>query len=359
MTLDPSAHHPDPFGEGFSHSSQKAAQFISMAGAAYEIAARRTAIRAARDAARSEQQRRALQEQERAARADVRARWAPAHDARWLAQADLLQVGGVWGAAAPYADTDPEAASALRKAEGRLRVLHPYAMARYDRLRVQGADPLEAMREAVYLFAREPDAHPGQPATTRPEIEAGTPGTGSWPDAAEAAGASAPQPGLRPELYQDAEQRGKRIAERLQARALAEHGSRLSPDELATALEASTTLPAEVIARLARARSEESIAARAERARAADLDRAAAAAAASATQSTNGLTAARRDTMIADTAGAHASADRTAAQLAAESFPCTTADGIRAAVNRRLQQPAPSPARTAATRNAPRPGLAP
>ena len=174
MTMDPSAHHPDPLGEGFSHSSQKAAQFISMAGAAYEIAARRKAIRAARDAARTEQQRRALQEQERAARADVRARWAPAHDARWLAQADLLQVGGAWGAAAPYADTDPEAASALRKAEGRLRVLHPYAMARYDRLRFEGADPLEAMREAVYLFAREPHARPGQPATTRPGIEAGS-----------------------------------------------------------------------------------------------------------------------------------------------------------------------------------------
>ena len=357
MTMDPSAHHPDPFGEGFSHSSQKAAQFISMAGAAYEIAARRKAIRAARDAARTEQQRRALQEQERAARADVRARWAPAHDARWLAQADLLQVGGVWGAAAPYADTDPEAASALRKAEGRLRVLHPYAMAHYDRLRFEGADPLEAMRKAVYLFAREPHARPGQPASTRPGIEAGTPGTGSWPDAAEAARAGAPQPGPHPDLYQDAEQRGRRIAERLQARALAERGSRLSPDELATALEASTTLPAEVIARLARARSEENIATRAERARAADLDRAAAAAA-STTQSTNGLTAARRDTVIADTAGAHASADRTAAQLAAESFPCTTADGIRAAVDGRLQKPAQSPARTAVAQNAPRPGLA-
>ena len=357
MTMDPSAHHPDPFGEGFSHSSQKAAQFISMAGAAYEIAARRKAIRAARDAARTEHQHRALQEQERAARADVRARWAPAHDARWLAQADLLQVGGVWGAAAPYADTDPEAASALRKAEGRLRVLHPYAMAHYDRLRFEGADPLEAMRKAVYLFAREPHARPGQPASTRPGIEAGTPGTGSWPDAAEAARAGAPQPGPHPDLYQDAEQRGRRIAERLQARALAERGSRLSPDELATALEASTTLPAEVIARLARARSEENIATRAERARAADLDRAAAAAA-STTQSTNGLTAARRDTVIADTAGAHASADRTAAQLAAESFPCTTADGIRAAVDGRLQKPAQSPARTAVAQNAPRPGLA-
>ena len=108
----------------------------------------------------------------------------------------------------------------------------------------------------------------------------------------------------RQDLYQDAEQRGVRIAERLQARALAERGSRLSPDELATALEASTSLPAEVIARLARARSEENIAARAERARAADLDHAAASH--SARQHANGLTAAGRDTMIADTAGAHA-----------------------------------------------------
>ena len=357
MTIDPSAHHPDPFGEAFSHSSQKAAQFISMAGAAYEIAARRKAIRAAREAARSEQQRRALQEQERAAREAARAGWAPAFDARWQAQADLVQAGRVWGAAAAYASTDPEAASALRKAEERLRVLHPYAMARYDRLRYEGAGPLEAMRDAVYLFAREPQARPGQPAAARPGIEPGVPGTAPWPDAGEAAGAGDPQPGPRPGLDQDAEQRGRRIAEQLQARALAERGSRLSPDELATALEVSTTLPAEVIARLASARTEENIAARAERARAADLDRAAAAT--SARQRASGLTAARRDTVTADTAGAHASSDRTAAQLAAESFPCTTADGIRAAVNGKLQQPAASPARTAAAQNAPRTGLTP
>jgi hypothetical protein len=353
--MDLSAYHADPLGEAFSRSSQKAAQFISMVGAAYEIAARRRAIRAARDAARTEQQLRTVQEQERAARAEARARWGPAFDARWQAQADLLQAGRVWGTAAPYADTDPEAASALRRAEGRLRVLHPYAMARYDRLRTEGADPLEAMREAVHLFAREPHARPGQPAAARPGIEAGVPSAGSWPDAAEAANADVPQTGPRPDLYQDAEQRGRRIAERLQARALAERGSRLSPDELVTAMEASTSLPAEVIARLARARSEENVAARAERARAADLD----GAAGSPRQSANGLKAARRDTMIADTAGAHASADRSAAQLAAESFPCTTTDGIRAAVNGRLQQPAPSPTRTAAAQNAPRPGLAP
>jgi hypothetical protein len=356
MTMDPSAHHPDPIGEAFSHSSQKTAQFVSMAGAAYEIAARRKAIRAARDAARTDQQRRALEEQERAARAEARARWAPAHDPRWLAQADLLQAGRVWGAAAPYADTDHEAASALRKAENRLRSLHPYAMARYDRLRVEGADPLGAMGEAMYLFTREPHPRPGQPAR-RPGIEPGSPGAGPWAATAGAADASAAQPGPGEDLYQEAEQRGRQIAGRLQARALAERGSRLSPDELAMALEASTSLPAEVIARLARARSEEDRAARAERAHASDLDRAAASH--SARQHANGLAAAGRDTMIADTAAAHASADRTAARVAAESFPCTAADGIRAAVKGRLQQPAQSPTRTTAVRNAPRPGLAP
>ena len=90
----------------------------------------------------------------------------------------------------------------------------------------------------------------------------------------------------------------------MQARALAERGARLSPDELSTALEASTTLPVEVIARLARARGEENTAARAERARAADLDRAAAAHSARPARQWPDRSAARH--VIADTAGAHA-----------------------------------------------------
>ena len=286
--------------------------------------------------------------------ADARARWAPAYDARWLAQADLLQVGRVWGAAAPYADADPEAASALRRAEDRLRTCTPTrwpAMtgsaprepARWRRCGRRRACSPAAARAPWPASATRPGSGPTRPVPgpTLPRPPARVPR----------------QPGPGQDLYQDAEQRGLRIAERLQARALAERGSRLSPDELATALEASTSLPAEVISRLARARSDENIAARAERARAADLDHAAASH--SARQRADALAAAGRDTMIADTASAHASADRTAAQLAAESFPYTTADGIRAAVNGRLQQPAPSPARTAAVHNAPRPGLAP
>ncbi len=167
-------HYPDPFGEALSHSSSRAAQMVSLAAAAAEVAARRVALKNGRQAARDEQARRALYEAERAARERARVRWAPAHDPRWLGQADLLQVAGTWGAAAAYADSDPAAGSALRKSEERLRGLHPYAMGRYDRLRSEGASPLEAMHEAAPLFVREPHARPGEPGGRRLGIEPGS-----------------------------------------------------------------------------------------------------------------------------------------------------------------------------------------
>jgi hypothetical protein len=343
--FDPSERHPEPFGEALSYSSQRAAQMLSLVAAATEVALRRRALHAARQAARDEQDRRMLQAQESAFRAQVRVRWAPALDPRWLAQADLLQVGHAWGAAAPYADADPEAAVALRRAEGRLRTLHPYAMARYDRLRGEGASPLDAMRRSVHLFLCEPNARPGQPAPARPAVQAGQPGTGPGPEPGSDSGPGQPRSGR--DSYQEAERRGHEIAEQLQASALQEHGARLSPGELAAALETSTSLAAEVITRIARAEAEERQAA-AERARAADLGHAAAAPYARAEAAD--LTAARRDTLAADTAGAHAAADRTAARLAAESFPYTAGDGIRATAAGQLQ-PAQSADRTAAVQN--------
>ena len=57
----------------------------------------------------------------------------------------------------------------MRKAEERLRDLHPYAMARYDRLRGDGIGPAEAMREAAPLFARPARAHDA-PYTPRPVL---------------------------------------------------------------------------------------------------------------------------------------------------------------------------------------------
>jgi hypothetical protein len=201
--LDPSAHHPEPFGEAMSYSSQRAAQMVSLAAAAAEVALRRRALRAARQATRNEQELRRLQAQEGAFRAHARAGWAPALDARWLAQADLLQAGRAWGAAAPWSDTDPEASAALRRAEDHLRILHPYAMDRYDRLRSQDASPLDAMRDAVHLFTREPHARPGEPAPERPAVEAGPPA----PDPGVAPG-SPGQPDSGPDPHQEAERKG-------------------------------------------------------------------------------------------------------------------------------------------------------
>jgi hypothetical protein len=354
--MDPSDHYADPFGEALSYSSQRAAQLISLAVAAAQVAAHRKALSEARKAARDEQAHRTLLEEERAISAHARAGWASAHDPQWLAQSDLLQAARAWSTAAAYADADPVAASAMRKSEERLRTMHPYAMARYDRLRAEGASPLDAMREAAPLFNREPYARPGRPGT---QLQLGT--VTADPDASPVVGATdgrvhPPTSGQDPD--REAEHRGQQIVWRLQARARAERGSELDPAELATTLEATTTLPAEVIARLARARSEEQVAAGAERARAADLDRATGMAADSfGSERTEDLRAARRESRVADTSSAHASADRSAAQLAAESFPCTAADGIRAAANGSLQRSTRPPDPAATVHNVRGPGL--
>jgi hypothetical protein len=99
--MDPSGYYPEPFGEALSHSSQRVTQLTSLVLAAAEVGIRVQAARAARLAAQSERARRVLDEQEHTARAQARSGWAPAHDARWLAQADPLQAAGTWGAAAP------------------------------------------------------------------------------------------------------------------------------------------------------------------------------------------------------------------------------------------------------------------
>jgi hypothetical protein len=170
--MDASEVYPDVLGDAVSHSSQRLTQLGSLVTAAATMEVRRRAQVAALKAARSEQELKVLREQERVARQAARAGWAPAHDSRWLAQADLLQVAGVWGAAAAYADADAAAGSAMRRCEERLRVLHPYAMARYDRLRSEGAGVVEAMRQAVPMFGRVPHARPGDPAAERRVLEA-------------------------------------------------------------------------------------------------------------------------------------------------------------------------------------------
>ena len=170
--MDASEVYPDVLGDAVSHSSQRLAQLGSLVTAAATMEVRRRAQASALKAAHGEQELKALREQERVERQAARARWAPAFDPRWLAQADLLQAARVWGAAAAYADADPEAAAAVRKCEERLRVLHPYAMAWYDRLRGEGVGAVEAMRQAVPLFGRASHARPGDPAAERRVLKA-------------------------------------------------------------------------------------------------------------------------------------------------------------------------------------------
>jgi hypothetical protein len=175
--------YPDVLGDALSFSSQRAAQLGSLVTAGATVEAQRRARAHTARAARDERALSALRDQERTAWQRTRAGWAPAHDSRWLAQADLLQAARVWSAAAAYADADPAAAAAERKCEERLRALHPYAMAWYDRLRSEGAGAFDAMRQALPLFAQAPHTRPGDPATPRRELEFHTTSRGS--DAAD------------------------------------------------------------------------------------------------------------------------------------------------------------------------------
>lgn len=328
--MDTSDAYPDVLGDALSHSSQRLAQLGSLLTAAATMEVRRRAQAQAADAARSERELGILRDQQRAAWQLARAGWAPAHDSRWLAQADLLQTARTWSAAAAYADAEPAAGAAMRKSEERLRVLHPYAMAWYDRLRSEGVGAVEAMRQAVPLFGRAPHPRPGDPAAERRGLTAPA-GLDAEPrdDDAHRDGR---EPDADPGPGRKVEQRGYQIVHELQARAVAERGYALSSDELTTTLGAMTTLPGDVIARLARTDGQGLVAAGAERARADDPGYVpvAPSPAGDVIQGEQ-LAAASQDKLSVDTAGVHGSSQRTAAQLAAESFPCTAADGVMAA----------------------------
>jgi len=331
-------HYTDPLEEALSQASQRIAQFASLTGAMTQVIMQRKALHDARQAAHHDERvTRILNDQERVLHRQARLGWAPAHDPQWLAHADLLQAGRAWASAASYADADPAAASAMRKCEDRLRALHPYAMARYDRLRGDGMGPLDAMRETVPLFGRSPDVRVGDPAPARPALGVST-GLLAGPSADHAPASQAePDPGS--DIDKRAEQRGRQIVERLQSGARAARRPELGPDELAMVLEAVTNLPDETIERLAR-RADESRARAAEHALAADLDAAIDQAA----------------TVMADGRPASATATRSAAQLAAESFPHSAADAIRAASATATRNPVRAPVRVHTPNRAKRPG---
>src|SRR6266487_4381805 len=122
------ARYTDPLEEALSHGSQRVAQLASLAGAMTQVVLHRRALHNARTAARDDE-----------------------HAAQILHEQERL----------------------LRQ-QARLRDLHPYAMARYDRLRGDGVSPLDAMRETAPLFSRSPDVRVGDPPTARPALT--TPG---------------------------------------------------------------------------------------------------------------------------------------------------------------------------------------
>ena len=214
------ANHPDPFQDALSHGLHRALQVASsvITGAQVYVYLKRTQARAV--AERDERARRALAAQIRADRDAARSGWAPALDPGWLRRADLFQTAQAWGTAMPYADRtmpwyEPAAATAMRKCEERLRLLHPYAMARYDRLRGEGMGPADAMREAAPLFGQPSHARDGE-YTDRLVLDAGNDENLTWTATAPQPGPAGPG-GLAPATAQ--EQRGRQIVEALQARA--------------------------------------------------------------------------------------------------------------------------------------------
>ena len=174
--------HPDPFRDAIQEMVYRAVQVGSFAVTGIQVYAyhRRAQTRLA--AERDHQARRALNAQIRAERDADKARWQPALDPGWLRRASLIETAQAWGAALPYTDRavpwyEPAAATALARCEERLRSLHPYAMAWYDRLVSEGQAAWggdAAGRPAV----RPPSSGPGRVFRAAPA--AGGPGSRVW-----------------------------------------------------------------------------------------------------------------------------------------------------------------------------------
>lgn len=173
--MDIGSNHSDPIRDAIQDSVYRAVQVGSFAMTAFQVYAYHRRTQARITAEQDQRARRALNAQVRAEREADRARWAPALDPAWRGNASLIDTAQAWGAALPYADRnvpwhEPAATTAMTRCEERLRQLHPYAMAHYDRLRSEGLGPTEAMREAAPLFAHHPRPRDAS-AVPRPMLE--------------------------------------------------------------------------------------------------------------------------------------------------------------------------------------------
>jgi hypothetical protein len=146
------APHADDDADLDSALTTRTVQFMAVLAMLAENTARLRAHTAAEKAAREERTVRELRADRLAAHANARALYGPALDRDWVAGADTLDAARVWAASGAWAPVDTEAALAHRRAEERLRQMHPAAMRRYDDLRAAGHDEVEAMRSAAGLF---------------------------------------------------------------------------------------------------------------------------------------------------------------------------------------------------------------
>ncbi len=156
--------HEDPV----AHASTKITSYVSLAAMAAEAVAQVAAARARERAVTDERAAAALRAGRRTAYASARLDWAPILDPRLRGRATLDEAGAAWARAQPWRP-DPEAERAAQLAEERLRELRPDVMDRYDRLRADGASPVDAMRRVAPSFDAPP-ARPGQPAPDRAQL---------------------------------------------------------------------------------------------------------------------------------------------------------------------------------------------
>jgi hypothetical protein len=103
----------------------------------------------------------------------ARAVYGQTSDRRWASRTTVVEAAHTWRVAQHWADLDPAAAMAQRRAEDVLRRHNPTAMARYDVLRAQGADELSAVREAAPLFLTHPPTLAGLSDAAAVRAEAG------------------------------------------------------------------------------------------------------------------------------------------------------------------------------------------
>ena len=242
--------HPDPFQDAMGHGLQRAMQVASCAVTAAQVYAYQQRTQAMAAAERDERARRALNTQIRAEREAARAGWAPALDPDWLAPGRPAPDRPRLGRRRCPTPTDrcpgtnPPPRPPCADAEERLRDLHPYAMARYDRLREDGAaQPTPCARP--HRCSPAPRAHDDRPYTPRPALAAGNGESVIW-----TAAAAAPGPGEadRPGSSRGAGTRGaSRSSPPCRHEPAPSTADPLGEAEQRTVLETITNLPADVI----------------------------------------------------------------------------------------------------------------